>query len=210
MGIIYTKGGLSLNAGYLTIEKQLNMSEYRIRIPNNEVKSEFMSLTAHFLHVKDNMLNAIFSALKNCDMNRFKKYYQEFIYTIASYHDTQNENSIQAFRSPAGMLLLGMCSWLSNDYEIYSNRESGTGRADLILKKKIDTLPNVVIECKFLNNMNDKDDSIKKLSKLAQDGLNQIKEKNYMVGLNGKTLLIGLAHYNKEVYMEYEEMNLRT
>lgn len=46
------------------------------------------------------------SALKNSDMNRCIKYYQEFIYTIASYHDKQNENSIQAFRSLAGMLLL--------------------------------------------------------------------------------------------------------
>ena len=195
--------GLFVNAGYLTIEQQLSMSEYSIRIPNNEVKSEFMSLTAYFLHVKDNMLNAIFTALKNSDMDRFIKYYQEFIYTIASYHDTQNENSIH-------MLLLGMCSWLSNDYEIRSNRESGNGRADLILKKKNNTLPNIVIECKFLNKANNKEEIKGELSKLAQDGLDQIKEKNYMVGLNGKTLLIGLAHHSKEVYMEYEEMNLQS
>lgn len=80
----------------------------------------------------------------------------------------------------------------------------------MILKKKNNTLLNVVIECKFLNNINDKDDRIKKLSKLVQYGLNQIKEKNYISRVKWQNTFYRSTHYNEEVYMKYEEMNLES
>lgn len=191
--------GLFVNAGYLTIDEVISIEDnwYKIRIPNKEVRNEFRSLTANYLKIEDVRMTAMMMALKRKDVNAFFQIYQDVILQLPSYHDLRNENSYH-------LMMLGMCAWLSNEYSILSNRENGEGRADIILKKKKNNLPNIILEFKFIKKDDVKSDD---LEKLAQEGLDQIKERKYAIDLQETTICIGLAHQGKLAAMKYKEIN---
>ena len=94
-----------------------------------------------------------------------------------------------------------MCAWLNNDYEIISNKEEGKGRADIILKAKKNSLPSYIFEFKYLKEDMDKDG----LKKNAKKAVEQIREKQYDAGLQGKVIYIGLAHHGKDAIIEWQE-----
>lgn len=191
--------GLFVNAGYLTIDEVISIEDnwYKIRIPNKEVRNEFRSLTANYLKIEDVRMTAMMMALKRKDVNAFFQIYQDVILQLPSYHDLRKENSYH-------LMMLGMCAWLSNEYSILSNRENGEGRADIILKKKKNNLPNIILEFKFIKKDDVKSDD---LEKLAQEGLVQIKERKYAIDLQETTICIGLAHQGKLAAMKYKEIN---
>ncbi|WP_296878675.1 PD-(D/E)XK nuclease domain-containing protein [Thomasclavelia sp.] len=122
----------------------------------------------------------------------FIETYQNILLTMPSYYDLISENSYH-------MMMLGMSAWLSNDYEIISNKETGVGRCDIILKAKKDDLASYIIEFKYSNN--EKED----LDKLANQAIKQIKDNKYDIGIEGKVIYIGLGHYHKQVKMKWME-----
>ena len=187
--------GLFVNAGYLTIERVISHLDglYVLRIPNQEVQREFQELTACYLNVEDTQLGKLFIALKWNRKEEFIDNYRDMLLTLPSYHDLKDENSYH-------VLFLGMCAWLSNEYDIISNREEGKGRCDIILKAKKESLPSYVLEFKYL-----KEADAERLEESAKEAVLQIKEKRYDAELQGRTILIGLAHAGKEVWIEWQE-----
>lgn len=186
--------GLLVNAGYLTLDEIIGEGEYVLRIPNQEVQKEFQSLTAFYLNVTGTDLNGLFNALRRLRKEDFIDKYQNILLTLPSYHDLKDENSYH-------VLFLGMCAWLNNDYEIISNKEEGKGRADIILKTKKNSLPSYIFEFKYLKEDMDKDG----LKKNAKKAVEQIREKQYDAGLQGKVIYIGLAHHGKDAIIEWQE-----
>ena len=203
--------GLFVNAGYLTIEKELPLKKVRIRIPNNEVQEEFMSLTAYYLHISDTVLNDLFAALLTEDEETFIDTYKTILSTLPSYHDLKDENSFQAFRSTECMMMLGMCAWLSNDYIITSNREKGKGRSDIELKSKKKQFSSFVIEFRYCApeakymKPEEHEKHPESLTLLAQEGIAQIQKQAYDTELTGKIIYICLAHAGKDVEMIWQE-----
>ena len=187
--------GLFVNAGYLTIEKVISARDgrYVLRIPNEEVQQEFRDLTASYLNVSESSLSAMFNGLRYEERERFAQSYADMLLSLPSYHDLKDENSYH-------VLFLGMCAWLSNEYDIISNREEGKGRCDIILKAKKESLPSYVLEFKYL-----KEADTERLEESAKEAVLQIKEKHYDAELQGRTILIGLAHAGKEVWIEWQE-----
>ncbi len=187
--------GLFVNAGYLTIEKVISARDgrYVLRIPNEEVQQEFRDLTASYLNVSESNLSAMFNGLRYEERERFVESYADMLLSLPSYHDLKDENSYH-------VLFLGMCAWLSNEYEIKSNREEGKGRCDIILKAKKESLPSYVLEFKYL-----KEADTERLETSAKEAVLQIKEKHYDAELPGRAILIGLAHAGKEVWIEWQE-----
>ncbi len=187
--------GLFVNAGYLTIERVISHLDglYVLRIPDQEVQKEFQELTACYLNVEDTQLGKLFIALKWNRKEEFIDNYRDMLLTLPSYHDLKDENSYH-------VLFLGMCAWLSNEYDIISNREEGKGRCDIILKAKKESLPSYVLEFKYL-----KEADTERLEESAKEAVLQIKEKHYDAELQGRTILIGLAHAGKEVWIEWQE-----
>lgn len=184
--------GLLANAGYITLSKRININQYVIEIPNNEVKEEFKSLTSSYLSVDESLLSEMMQALIHKKMDIFAYDYAAFIKLAMSCHDVvQKENSYH-------LLMLGMCAYLSDRYYIQSNREAGDGRSDISMLAKGIGYPHIILEFKYANKA-----SIDLIS-LAEKGLNQIKEKKYATGLHGEILLIGLAHYKKNTKVAYE------
>lgn len=191
-----TLWGLFVNAGYLTVTKEINLlkGKYRIEIPNEEVKQEFIKLTEYQLGLSSGTLDTVTESLVNEDQETSLENYQEIL-MIPSYHDLEKENSYH-------MMMLGMCLCLNKDYEIISNREVGKGRDDLILKAKDEKRTSFVLEFKYLRE--DKKDLEKALDELSNKAIQQIKDNKYDYGLKGKVIYIGLAHHGKDVNIKWE------
>ena len=187
--------GLFVNAGYLTIEKVISARDgrYVLCIPNEEVQQEFRDLTASYLNVSESNLSAMFNGLRYEERERFAQSYADMLQSLPSYHDLKDEHSYH-------VLFLGMCAWLSNEYEIKSNREAGKGRCDIILKAKKERLPSYVLEFKYLKEADEKE-----LEASARAAIDQIKARRYDIELTGKVILVGLAHAGKEVRIAWQE-----
>ena len=192
-----TLWGLFVNAGYLTVTKEIDLlkGKYRIEIPNKEVKQEFIKLTEYQLGLSSGTLDTVTESLTKEDQETFIESYQEIL-MIPSYHDLQKENNYH-------MMMLGMCLCLNKDYDIISNREVGKGRDDLILKAKDEKKTSFVLEFKYLKE--DKKNIEEKLEKLANEAIQQIKDNKYDYGLKGKVIYIGLAHHGKDVSIKWVE-----
>lgn len=184
--------GLLVNAGYLTLHKTISIQDslYIIKIPNQEVQLEFRKLTAYHLKATETDLTVLFNSLKCCRKEDFEDRYRKILLTLPSYHDLKDENSYH-------MILLGMCAWLSNEYEVISNREVGKGRCDIILKSKKSQI-SYILEFKYTN------DSSVDLKQLAKSAIDQIDSRRYDSELSGTVIHIGLAHYQKNVEIEWQ------
>ena len=178
--------GLLVNAGIVTITKEIEEDYYRLRVPNLEVWKVFKELTACHLQIDERQMEKMLNALKRKDMERFAEEYQRVLLELPSYHDLKDENSYH-------MMTLGMCTFLRKDYDIKSNRETGEGRSDICLYAKHDRYPNLILEFKYTKD--EKDD----LEKLAEKALEQIKEKQYDAEMTGEVCYVGLAHCGKRV-----------
>lgn len=184
--------GLLVNAGYLTLHKTISIQDslYIIKIPNQEVQLEFRKLTAYHLKATETDLTVLFNSLKRCKKEDFEDRYRKILLTLPSYHDLKDENSYH-------MMLLGMCAWLSSEYEVISNREVGKGRCDIILKSKKNQI-SYILEFEYAN------DSSVDLKQLAKSAIDQINSRRYDSELSGTVIRIGLAQYQKNVEIEWQ------
>ncbi len=181
----YTLWGLMINSGYLTITNNDDNLLKWVRIPNDEVKSEFLSIIAEQANMEASDLEKMFKYLLNQDLKNFIKVYQSLILSCTSYHDAK-ENAYH-------MLFLGMCISLSKIYKISSNIESGHGRHDIRLESLSKERFHIIIEFKQGEN----------ITKLKEEALQQILNQKYYVGLTGKVLCLGIAHDTKKCEMVY-------
>ena len=189
-----TLWGLFMSSGYLTIAKTPAAEDLQmaVRIPNQEVMTSFRKIIERYAGFADNSLDDLFGALQRKDMAAFRSAYEQIILTCTSFHDGASENAYH-------MLFLGMCVYLSGDYHIHSNLESGHGRADIVLAAKRPGKPNFVIEFK----------QGEAVDKLAQEALAQIHAKQYYAELTGETILIGIAHDLKHCQLASEIIILK-
>jgi len=98
--------------------------------------------------------------------------------------------------------MLSLTGLFMNTHYISSNRETGDGRADLLLEPKSRKYPGVIFEFKVLREQeSDKKVLEEKLKELAQNAYQQILDKNYDAELrkrNVKTIYrYGVAFYKK-------------
>ena len=161
-----------------------------LRVPNREVMRAFRELTALYIGAAEGSMAQMFRRLMEKDLEAFAGEYKRLLRTLPSYYDLKEENSYH-------MMMLGMCTFLTGDYDVESNRESGKGRSDIILKAKTGEKPNIVMEFKYIR------DEKKDLRELAEEALEQIERKDYAAGLQGEVVCIGLGHRGKEAEMEW-------
>lgn len=185
--------GLLINAGMVTVKEKTDRGMCKIRIPNHEVGRAFEDLTAHHLGVSGSKLSQLGDTLCLEKLDVFADVYRRILLELPSYHDLKDENSYH-------MMVLGMCSCLYGEYEIKSNRESGKGRSDLILKNMTGKYAHYILEFKYT-----KEES-QNLTGLAEEAIRQVKEKRYDAGMKGKIFYIGLAHRGKEAEVVWEEV----
>jgi len=182
-----TLWGLFVNAGYLTvIHEDYRRNRFTLRIPNEEIKSEFEGLVSTYTKLSDDRLKDMFDALTTGKMDEFLTIYKKLVLESTSYHDAR-ENAYH-------MLMLGMVMHLRELYDITSNIESGHGRSDLIMKSKDVKRSHIVIEFKQGEN----------IEKLKHEALEQIEEQKYHTGLTGNVLCVGVAHHKKRCELAHK------
>lgn len=184
--------GLLINAGMLTITEKTDENRYRLRVPNQEVWKAFRELTSYYLQVEEEQISRMLYHLQKGEMEDFAEDYRQILLKLPSYHDLKSENSYH-------MMMLGMCAFMQRAYKVESNRESGDGRADLILYSKKPGYPSLILEFKYSKNTE------QDLGELASGAICQVKEKKYDAGITGEVLYVGLAHCGKNVEIRWEE-----
>ena len=196
-----TLWGLLVNSGYLTIVENLGDGDYIVRIPNQEVKSEFRKIVANYIGTGGSRLVQIFNALTRMNMVRFLKLYQKFVYDVVSYHDVKQidpgKKKPYHLENSYHMLFLGMAASVEGMYKLTSNLEAGDGRSDVMLESlQPDLRPHVIIEFEQGTDVN----------KLKQKGLDQIFQKKYYKQLIGNVLCVGISHNMKRCELVYKEI----
>ena len=186
---------LFLYSGYLTISGEEKDREHPIRIPNREIMEFFEDrfidrFTGNYQKFSDTI-----RYLRAGNIEKFGEVLQNEVISSLSYFDTDKDEKYYK------VFLIGIFVALMNDYIRLSERESGHGRADLILEPKKKENPGYIFEFKVAK-------SEEELESYAEEGFEQIEEKKYDIELinHGVTeiIYIGLAFYKKKLKMKYE------
>ena len=136
-GSTYSLWGLLVNSGYLTALERLDENTVIVRIPNDEVMSEFQVLITELGGMDGLELQQMFSCLLHRDTDRFLELYRKIVISCTSYLDAK-ENAYH-------MLFLGMCMTMRGSYKVTSNLESGYGRSDITLESLHRKNPHVIL-----------------------------------------------------------------
>ena len=187
---------LFLYSGYLTISGEEKDREHPIRIPNREIMEFFEDrfidrFTGNYQKFSDTI-----RYLRAGNIEKFGEILQNEVISSLSYFDTDKDEKYYK------VFLIGIFVALMNDYVRLSERESGHGRADLILEPKKKENPGYIFEFKVAK-------SEEELESYAEEGFEQIEKKKYDIELinRGVTeiIYIGLAFYKKKLKMKYEK-----
>ena len=183
--------------GYLKLNQKLEDDEYLLTIPNYEIQTFFKKGFIDKYLIGSNYFNPIMRTLLEGNIDEFGRMLEEIFLINTSFHDLKEESVYHTF-------LLGMLIWLRDKYEVKSNGERGQGRYDILLLPLDKKKPAFVFEFKVSK-------TIKGLESKAEEALNQIKEKQYDIGIKesgiDKIYRIGLAFKGKKVKIKYELNN---
>jgi len=188
---------LFLYSGYLTTSGEQKNKEHSLRIPNREIMEFFEDrfidrFTGDYQKFSDTI-----RYLRAGNIEKFGEVLQNEVISSLSYFDTDKDEKYYK------VFLIGIFVALMNDYVRLSERESGHGRADLILEPKKKENPGYIFEFKVAG-------SEEEMESYAEEGFEQIEEKKYDTGLinRGVTeiIYIGLAFYKKKIRIKYEKI----
>ena len=188
---------LFLYSGYLTTSGEQKNKEHPLRIPNREIMEFFEDrfidrFTGNYQKFSDTI-----RYLRAGNIEKFGEVLQNEVISSLSYFDTDKDEKYYK------VFLIGIFVALMNDYVRLSERESGHGRADLILEPKKKENPGYIFEFKVAG-------SEEELESYAEEGFEQIEEKKYDIELinRGVTeiIYIGLAFYKKKIRIKYEKI----
>jgi len=188
-----------VHSGYLKVERELESDlrqKYELKIPNREVRIIYVELVEKWIknHVDLIELESLLSSLKKGDITLFEKKLKTICLEIMSYHDFAGSPE-KVYHA----LILGILVWLSSDYVIRSNRESGYGRYDIIFIPKDTSKQGIIIEFKRIE-----EDEI--VEDVLDDALKQIEENKYdteLKSLNIENIIkLAIGFRSKAVYLK--------
>ena len=182
---------LLLMTGYLTLAGDYDANdENALRLPNEEVRSLFARCVDEWFRdrVRTSDRKALFEALWAGDAEALSQIISQYLFETISYYDYK-EDYYHAF-------LAGL---LSGQYPMKSNRETGSGRADiLVIDKASNTL--AILEVKRAHSRDEMD-------KMADLALAQLKDREYGSDLEdySKVVGYGVAFFRKEALVKVLE-----
>lgn len=168
-----------LFSGYLTFQmpaQQDNALDFYLVVPNQEIKDFYKTIIESWFDVDQaqETFDPLLSKLVSGNIKEFKPNFEDFVMRCFSYLDVKKrspESFYQAF-------ILGLLSGLDATHEIKSNRESGTGRYDVMIVPRDSKGIGIIIELK--RRIPDEEPDLKATAARA---LRQIERKKYEVEL---------------------------
>ena len=154
--------------GYLTAADYLDGNQYRLKIPNREVRQIYTQQVMSWFRDKaekdrqDNHLNDLYAAFEKGDTEAITSYLNKQLIATVSYYDAQ-----ESFYHGFLLALLNTCA----SWQVSSNVETGTGRSDIIVERE-DGLLGFVVEVKDVKDRS-------KLDAACDAAMKQIEEKDY-------------------------------
>ncbi len=169
---------LLLFSGYLTPSK-IEFGDdggylCNVRIPNREIRTLFNGFLKRWLNkkfkIESHEYNAFITNLISGNIELFVEKLKQYLEISSSYYLSSKKNSEVFYNG----FILGLISSLSTRYFIESEKESGLGRADLMIIPKSGSRFKTafVIEFKFAIDSSN-------LQSLAKSALDQINGRNY-------------------------------
>ncbi|WP_165379695.1 AAA family ATPase [Rickettsiales endosymbiont of Peranema trichophorum] len=195
---------LLLYAGYLKVlekERQGNKLICHLSIPNKEVSFVYDDIVDDWFSeaISIESYDSFVRSLVDGDMEKFEMYITSYIMQSGSYFDFNKNTPERVFH----VFILGLVVGLRGEYYIRSNQESGLGRFDVVMLPKQHERAGILLEFKAT-------DDPKKLKAKAQEGLKQVKDKQYLelFRQNGvkEVLAIGLAFCGKQMSLVSEKI----
>ena len=185
---------LLVSAGYLKPASEISSGMCRVAIPNKELEQVYATDICEMITSQSGEAESLMdvrTAFFSRDPAAFREHVEQFLLESASYLDTSNESFYHG-------LVLGMLSFMRDIYVITSNRESGYGRFDIMLKPRAEhrDFPAVIIEVKAATG------ETEDLDALAAEARRQIDEKNYAASLEAEGITdimkFGYAFFSKK------------
>ena len=167
---------LLLFSGYLKCERQwLKSGKYltcELSIPNTEVEIIYEEIIAQWLQegYGNEKLRQMCQALVKEELDIFEEYLQDFVMTTLSYFDPDREEPEALYLGFIAGLLLN----LSPEYRVRTNRESGLGRYDVLVKPEDKKKRAIIIELKSVQRTKHKDPE-----KAIKEAFEQIENRAY-------------------------------
>ncbi len=171
-----------LFTGYLTgVLYDKDNKVYKLRIPNKSIKQCYIEQIDSYnkSQIKPGIARNLEQYLIKNKAKAINELLNEYLNSTLSYYD-----DIEAYYHG---LLTALCSEFPS-YKVESNKEAGTGRADIVLTPiDDDTLPGIILELKYKKTETN-------LQNIAQKAYDQINDKKYF-------RTFGL--YNKKIVRKY-------
>ena len=200
---------LLLASGYLKVDsivhKGITLEPwYRLSITNLETISMFSNLFKGWFADVSSNYNEFVKALFSGDVKAMNVYMNDVAMSTFSSFDTGNHPSdrSQPERFYHGFVL-GLLADLSDQFSIRSNRESGLGRYDIILRAREENCNSYIMEFKVFDR--ERDENMKACvaralqqieekqyeTELVADGIARERIRKYGFAFDGKKVLIG-------------------
>ena len=173
---------LLIAAGYLKV-LQIKGKEFELTLTNYEVRQTFEDMVTEWFDDNASNYNGFIKSLLTANVEAMNEYMNEVAESMFSSFDGGKKPSART--APERFyhgFVLGLLVDLAGRYEVTSNRESGFGRYDVIIKplnQKDDGITNnrndaIIIEFKIFNPKKESS-----LEETVQAALKQIEENKY-------------------------------
>ncbi len=164
-------------SGYLKAQKRSHGIEeratYLLSIPNREVREVYATTFQRWMKAQvegsGGDLGALKRALLAGDAETFEEQLQSFVTNLLSYHDPGARYPERVYQG----FIVGLLSVLEPDHQVRSNRESGKGRPDVLIRPARPGKPGVVLELKVAKP------GKKTLEQALSEGLAQLQSNDY-------------------------------
>ncbi len=144
--LLVFSGYLKAEAG--TAASKEEVPPYHLSIPNREVRKVYATTFRKWmedrLEGQGSSLRALTTALLGGDAPALEEQLQAFVTNLLSYHDTPRRDPERVYQA----FLIGLFAALEPDYQVRSNRESGAGRPDVMIRPLVRGKPGVILELK--------------------------------------------------------------
>ncbi|EYF00745.1 AAA family ATPase [Chondromyces apiculatus] len=150
---------------------------YRLSIPNREVREVYTTTFRDWLEDRlkahGGSIRRLTSALLDGDAERVEAQLQAFTADLLSHHDLHPRDPERIYQA----FLVGLLAALEPAYQVRSNRESGHGRPDVLIRSAQPGHPGVVLELKVARA------GRKTLEQALEEGIDQLQRADYAAEL---------------------------